>query len=237
MLAILFVRQILAYVEFEIGKIRTVVGTGEKGYAGAGGPAIECLIGEAYGCAFDINGNLYICDGRNHTVRRIDKVTQLITTVAGTGEAGYSGDGGPATQATMNNLYSLTVDTNGDIYIADRSNTTIRKVDSATGEPGYSRDGGLGTLAQMREPNDCFLDGNVGLLIADIQDHRIRRLNLDTEIMTTSAGDGEKLREGDDKPATEASLMGPGRFVWTAKATLTSPRERATGSERSMPTA
>ena len=74
MLALLFVRQILAYVEFEIGKIRTVVGTGEKGYAGAGGPAIECLIGEAYGCAFDINGNLYICDRRNHTVRRIDKV-------------------------------------------------------------------------------------------------------------------------------------------------------------------
>ena len=65
MLAILFVRQILAYVEFEMRKIRTLVGTGEKGYAGAGGPAIECLSGEAYGCAFDSNGNLYICDGRN----------------------------------------------------------------------------------------------------------------------------------------------------------------------------
>ena len=74
MLAILFVRQILAYVEFEIGKIRTVVGTGGEGYAGGGDPAIECLICEGYGCAFDINGNLYICDRRNHTVRRIDKV-------------------------------------------------------------------------------------------------------------------------------------------------------------------
>ena len=243
MLAILFVRQILAYVEFEIGKIRTVVGTGEKGYAGAGGPAIECLIGEAYGCAFDINGNLYICDGRNHTVRRIDKVTQVITTVAGTGEAGYSGDGGPATQATVNDLYSLTVDTDDDIYIVDRYNAAIRKVDSATGiistvagtgEPGYSRDGGPGTLAQIREPNDCFLDDNGGLLIADIPDPRIRRLALDTRIMTTFAGDGEK--------ATASGLpkrlsWARGRFVWTAKATLTSPRERATGSERSMPTA
>ena len=243
MLAILFVRQILAYVEFEIGKIRTVVGTGEKGYAGAGGPAIECLIGEAYGCAFDINGNLYICDGRNHTVRRIDKVTQLITTVAGTGEAGYSGDGGPATQATVNNRYSLTVDTNDDIYIVDRYNAAIRKVDSATGiistvagtgEPGYSRDSGPGTLAQIREPNDCFLDDNGGLFIADIPDPQIRRLVLDTGIMTTFAGDGEK--------ATASRLpkrlsWAPGRFVWTAKATLTSPRERATGSERSMPTA
>ena len=201
MLAILFVRQILAYVEFEIRKIRTVVGTGEKGYAGDGGSAIECLIGEAYGCAFDINGNLYICDGRNHTVRRIDKVTQVIITVVGTGGAGYSGDGGPATQATVNNLYSLTVDTNGDIYIVDRYNAAIRKVDSATGiistvagtrEPGYSRDGGPGTLAQMREPNVCFLDDNGGLLIADIPDPRIRRLDLDTGIMTTFAGDGEK---------------------------------------------
>ena len=230
MLAILFVRQILAYVEFEIRKIRTVVGTGEKGYAGDGGSAIECLIGEAYGCAFDINGNLYICDGRNHTVRRIDKVTQVITTVAGTGGAGYSGDGGPATQATVNNLYSLTVDTNGDIYIVDRYNAAIRKVDSANGiistvagtrEPGYSRDGGPGTLAQMREPNVCFLDDNGGLLIADIPDPRIRRLDLDTGIMTTCRG----RLEGNGKPATEASLMAPGRFVWTAKATPTSPRE------------
>ena len=213
MLAILFVRQILAYVEFEIGKIRTVVGTGEKGYAGAGGPAIECLIGEAYGCAFDINGNLYICDGRNHTVRRIDKVTQVITTEAGTGEAGYSGDGGPATQATVNDLYSLTVDTDDDIYIVGRYNAAIRKVDSATGiistvagtgEPGYSRDGGPGTLAQIREPNDCFLDDNGGLLIADIPDPRIRRLVLDTRIMTTFAGDGEK--------ATASRL--PKRLSW-----------------------
>lgn len=243
MLAILFVRQILAYVEFEIRKIRTVVGTGEKGYAGDGGSAIECLIGEAYGCAFDINGNLYICDGRNHTVRRIDKVTQVITTVAGTGGAGYSGDGGPATQATVNNLYSLTVDTNGDIYIVDRYNAAIRKVDSATGiistvagtrEPGYSRDGGPGTLAQMREPNVCFLDDNGGLLIADIPDPRIRRLDLDTGIMTTFAGDGEKSTAS---RLPKRLSWAPGRFVWTAKATPTSPRERATGSERSMPTA
>ena len=69
MLAILFVRQILAYVEFEIRKIRTVVVTGEEGYAGDGGRAIECLIGEASGCAFDIIGNLYISDGINHRVR------------------------------------------------------------------------------------------------------------------------------------------------------------------------
>ena len=80
---------------------------------------------------------------------------------------------------------------------------------AGTGEPGYGGDGGSGTLAQMREPNDCFLDGNGGLLIADIQDQRVRRLDLITGIITTFAGDGEKRREGDGKPATEASIMGP----------------------------
>jgi hypothetical protein len=205
-------------MEFEIGKIQTVVGTGEEGYAGDGGPALEALIGEAYGCAFDSDDNLYICDGRTHTVRRIDKTTQVITTVAGTGESGYSGDGGPATEATMDNLYSLTVDTNGDIYIVDRFNAAIRKVEAATGiittvagtgEPGYSGDGGPGPQAQMREPNDCFLDGKGGLLIADIQDQRVRRLDLNTGTITTFAGDGEKRRAGDGGPATEASVMGP----------------------------
>src|SRR5207247_3433176 len=92
-----------------------------------------------------------------------------------------------------------------------------RKVDAATGiittvagtgEPGHSGDGGPGGLAQLREPNDCFLDRKGGLLIADIQDQRIRRLDLRTAIMTTFAGNGEKRRTGDGKPATQASIMG-----------------------------
>jgi hypothetical protein len=201
----------------ERGKIQTVVGTGEGGYAGDGGPATQALIGEAYGCDFDTEGNLYISDGRNHTIRRIDKASGIITTVAGSGRQGYSGDGGPATAATLNNLYSLQVATNGDIYIVDRLNAAIRKVEAATGiittvagtgEPGYSGDGGPGVLAQLREPNDCFLDGKGSLLIADIQDQRIRRLDLKTGIITTFAGDGEKRRTGDGQPATRASIMG-----------------------------
>jgi sugar lactone lactonase YvrE len=202
---------------FEIGMIQTVVGTGEDGYSGDGGPATQARIGEAYGCTFDTKGNLYISDGRNHTIRRIDKGTGVITTVAGSGRQGYSGDGGPATAATLNNLYSLQVDTNGDIYIVDRLNAAIRKVDAGTGiittvvgtgEPGYGGDGGPGIRAQLREPNDCFLDGTGGLLIADIQDQRIRRLDLKTGVITTFAGTGEKQRAGDGKPATQASIMG-----------------------------
>src|SRR5262245_29999393 len=92
---------------FAIGIIQTVVGTGEGGYAGDGGPATQAVIGEAYGCAFDTAGNLYISDGRTHTVRRIDKDTGIITTVAGSGRQGYSGDGGLATEATLDTRYSL----------------------------------------------------------------------------------------------------------------------------------
>ena len=205
-------------MDFEIGKIQTVIGTGEEGYAGDGVLATLAQIGEAYGCAFDTQDNLYICDGRNHTIRRIDRNLWVITTVAGTGAAGYSGDGGPAIQATMDNIYSLVVDTNGDIYLADRLNAAVRKVDAATGiittvvgtgEPGYSGDGGPGPQAQIREPNDFCLDGKGSLLIVDILDQRVRRLDLKTGIITTFAGDGEKRRAGDGGHADEASVMGP----------------------------
>jgi sugar lactone lactonase YvrE len=200
-----------------IGIIQTVAGTGEKGYAGDGGLATQALMSEPFMCAFDTQGNLYVAEATNHCIRRIDKATGVITTVAGTGVVGYSGDGGPATRATMNQPYALQIDTNGDIYIVDRLNAVIRKVEAATGlittvagtgEPGSSGDGGPGTRAQLREPNDCFLDGRGGLLIADVQDQRIRRLDLRTGIITTFAGTGEKARAGDGRPATAASICG-----------------------------
>ncbi len=200
-----------------IGIIQTVAGTGEKGYAGDGGLATHALMSEPFMCAFDAQGNLYVAEATNHCVRRIAKATGVITTVAGTGVLGSSGDGGPATRATMNQPYALQIDTNGDIYIVDRLNAVIRQVEAltgiittvaGTGEPGSSGDGGPGTRAQLREPNDCFLDGRGGLLIADIQDQRIRRLDLRTGMITTYAGTGEKARAGDGRPATAASIFG-----------------------------
>ena len=197
--------------------ITTFAGTGEPGYSGDNGPAGSATLREPFMCDFDSKGNLYVCEARNHTVRKIDITTKTITTVAGTGESGYSGDGGPATSATMNEPYSLQIDTNGDIYIVDRLNAAVRKVDSVTGtittvagtgEPGYSGDGGPGEHAQMREPNDCFLTNSRGLLIADIQDQRIRHLDLSSGIITTFAGNGEKVRGGDGLSAVEASIFG-----------------------------
>ena len=199
------------------GIIQTIAGTGEAGYSGDGGPATAAVLREPFMCAFDPAGNLVFSESRNYCVRRIDAQTGVITTLVGDGQAGYSGDGGPAAQARLYEPYSLTVDNNGDIYIVDRLNAAVRKVDGATGiistvagtgEPGYGGDGGPGTLAQLREPNDCYLDGRGGLLIADIQDQRIRRLDLDTGIITTFAGNGEKVRAGDGLPATQASILG-----------------------------
>jgi NHL repeat len=199
------------------GGIHTIAGTGAKGYAGDGGPALQALLNEPFMCAFDAAGNLFVAEATNHCVRRIDTATGVITTVAGTGNPGYSGDGGLATRATLNQPYSVQLDTNGDMYIVDRLNAVIRKVDAVTGlittvagtgEPGSSGDGRPGPLAQLREPNDCVLDGRGGLLIADVQDQRIRRLDVRSGIITTFAGTGEKARTGDGRPAVAASILG-----------------------------
>ena len=202
---------------YQPGVIATVAGTGGRGYSGDGGPAPAALLSEPFMCTFDAAGNLYIAEAMNHCVRRVDAITGVITTIAGTGAEGYSGDGGPATTATFNQPYSLQVDANGDVYVVDRLNFVIRRIDAATGiittvagtgESGYGGDRGPGTQAQFREPNDCFLDGRGGLLIADVQDQRIRRLDLASGVIATFAGNGEKQRSGDGRPATEAAILG-----------------------------
>lgn len=202
---------------FQRGIITRVAGTGERGYQGDGGPAAGALLSEPFMCAFDPAGNLYIAEATNHCIRCVDGDSGVIVTIAGTGEPGYSGDGGPATQATFNQPYSLQVDSNGDVYVVDRLNYVIRKIDGATGiittvagtgEAGYGGDGGPATQAQFREPNDCFLDGRGGLLITDIQDQRVRRLDLPSGIITTFAGNGARERSGDGRPALEAGILG-----------------------------
>ena len=204
--------------EYHSATIRTAVGTGEAGYAGDGGPAVRATLREPFMCDFDAAGNLFFCEARNHIVRRVDAATGIVVTVAGAGEAGYAGDGGPAVHATLNEPYSLAVDdADGSIYIVDRLNAAVRRVDGATGfistvagtgEAGYAGDGGPGVRAMLREPNDCFLDGRGGLLIADIQDQRIRRLDLASGLIDTFAGNGAKARSGDGMPARQASILG-----------------------------
>ena len=202
----------------EKGIIRTVLGNGSEGWDGDGGPAIAAACQTPYACEFDPQGNMVVCMGRHHRIRRMDAHTGMITLIAGTGEAGYAGDGGPADEALINQPYGLAIDGNGDMYFAQRFDPAVRMIDgrtgiittvAGTGEFGYSGDGGPGYEAMLREPNDLHLDARGGLLIADIQDQRVRRVDLATGIITTFAGTGEKSRDGDGKHRTEASLMGP----------------------------
>src|SRR5262245_25395806 len=203
------------------GPIETVAGTGKAGFTGDGGKAIEALLNQPFHCDF-LGGSLFIAEANNHCVRKVDLKTGTISTVAGTGQKGYTGDGGPATKATFNEPYAVVAEGNGDLYVVDRLNAVVRKVDAkgtvttvaGTGEKGYSGDGGKGTEAMLREPNDCCLDGQGGLLIADVADWRIRRLDLKTGLISTFAGTGkpsgkvDRSQIGDGGPAVMAVVVG-----------------------------
>ena len=170
--------------------ITTAVGTGERGFAGDGGPAIHALLNGPFDVAFDTDGNLYFSDTFNHRIRRVDARTGIITTCAGSGEAGYSGDGGAATRAGLNEPYGIAIDRAANVYIADRHNHCVRRVEGASGmittlagngATGFSGDGGPASRAGMVEPNGLALDPAHGrLFIADVADHRVRVVDLDT---------------------------------------------------------
>jgi sugar lactone lactonase YvrE len=201
-----------------VGVMETMAGTGEGGYSGDGGPAAQAKLREPFGVEVDARGDFLICDMANHCIRKIDGRTGTIRTVAGSGQKGDGGDGGPATQARMNEPYGLAVDRDGTYYIVDRLNARIRRVDgksgilttiAGTGQAGYSGDGGPGTQAQLSEPNGICLDGRGNLFIADVRGQRVRKVRLDTGAISTAAGTGERKDAGDGGPATVAAVNGP----------------------------
>ena len=182
---------------------------------GDGDPAIEVPLRFPTGAAADGAGNLYIADQQNHRIRKVD-LLGVITTIAGTGERGFAGDDDPAAQAQLNNPAGVVVDSAGNLYIADRENQRIRRVDSmgtittiaGTGVRGFSGDGGPATEAQISSPNDVTVDGAGNLYIADTQNHRMRKVDSGGTI-TTLAGTGVRGFGGDGGPATEAQLNSP----------------------------
>jgi sugar lactone lactonase YvrE len=198
--------------------ITTAVGTGERGYGGDGAPAARALLNGPFDVGFDTDGNLYFSDTFNHRIRRVDARTEIITTVAGCGEAGYSGDGGPAARARFNEPYGIAVDKAANIYIADRHNHCVRRVDGITGvvttfagngSSGFGGDDGAASRAGMVEPNGLALDpGQNRLFIADVADHRVRVVDLTSGIIWTLAGTGEAEHSGDGGPATGAGIHG-----------------------------
>ena len=197
------------------GMMTRYAGSGESGFSGDGGPAIKANFKTPAGLAFDPEGNLYIADRENHRVRKID-TSGNISTFAGIGKAGFSGDGGPAVRAKLNLPSGLATDKKGNLFISDRSNDRIRVVDkkgvirtyAGSGVAGFQGDAGPALKAQLDKPFGIALDEAENLYIADRNNNRVRKVSPEG-IITTVAGDGGFFFMGDNGPAYRASVAAP----------------------------
>jgi sugar lactone lactonase YvrE len=205
-------------VDAATGRLTVVAGTGQSGYSGDGGPATEAALFAPQGLALDSAGNLFIADTSNHRVRRVDAVTGSISTWAGTGVGSYNGDSGPATSIMLLNPTGLAMDSSDNLYIADRFNNRIRKVDprggylvtvAGTGNAQFSGDGGPATSAGIHWPAGIAVDAPGNLFISDTGNHRIRKVDATSGRIETIAGSGSYGYSGDDGPATSANLFHP----------------------------
>ncbi len=194
--------------------ISTVAGSGTVGYSGDGGAAISANLNSPLAIALDPAGNLYIADQQNNRVRKVTP-NGTITTIAGTGVAGFSGDGGLAISAKLNIPTNVFVDTTGNIFIADQFNNRVRKIDTngiittfaGSNTQGYCGDGAAATSACLNGPLDVVADASGNVYICEVGNGRIRKVT--NGIITTVAGNGGGNETGDGGPATSASVPGP----------------------------
>ncbi len=198
------------------GVISTVAGTGTWGFSGDGGPGTAAQLNSPNGVATDAAGNLYIADSGNNRIRRVT-AAGIISTIAGNGTPGFSGDGGAATAAQLNYPWGLGVDSAGNVYIADSGNNRIRRVTAAgiistiagNGTLGFSGDGGSATAAQLNFPWGVGVDSAGNVYIADTYNHRVRKITAATGVISTVAGNGTQGFSGDGDLAIAAELFYP----------------------------
>jgi streptogramin lyase len=211
--------------------IETIAGTGKPENNGDRGQALKLNVGDPFGVEIGPDGALYICEVRNHRVLRLDMRSGELTTVAGNGTKGYSGDGGPATKAQLNEPYEVRFDRAGNMLFVEMQNQLVRKVDAKTGTistiagngtKGYGGDNGPATVAQLNTPHSIALDAADNLYIADIANHRIRKVDAKTGIINTIAGNGERQPPLDGQTAAGKPMIGPralfvdGEALWIA---------------------
>jgi DNA-binding beta-propeller fold protein YncE len=197
--------------------ISTFAGTGVPGYAGDGGLATNAQLNNPFDLTFDAGGNLIFSDTFNHCIRRIEAGTGMISTVAGIGLRGFDGDGGAATAARFNEPYGVVSDPAGSIYVADRLNHCVRRIDGGTGRIETLAGEGLG----LREPNGLAFDATGKLLyIADVTGHRVWLCDVAVGVFVTCAGTGLGEHSGDGGLAIAASLFGPRAVAVTPDGSL-----------------
>jgi RHS repeat-associated protein len=213
------------------GIITTIAGNGKieadgyGGFSGDGGPATEARLNYPNEVIRDSVGNIYIADVGNYRIRKVD-TSGAITTVAGNGLPGFSGDGGPATQALLNYPWAIAVDSADNLYITDNRSHRIRKVDASgiittvagNGSPGFSGDGGPATQAQLSSPSAVLVDSTSNIFIADAGNYRIRKVNT-SGVITTVAGNGLRESSGDGRTAALASVF-PGDLAQDSGGTM-----------------
>jgi gliding motility-associated-like protein len=203
------------------GLIWTVAGSDTYGHAGDGGPGINAQFQSTYDVCKDAFNNLYVTEWGGHYIRKIAANSGVVTTIAGTGAGGYSGDGGPATAAMINRPQGIYCDAAGNIYFADTYNSRVRKITVATGiittvagngTTSHSGDGGLAVNAGTPYPVDVSIDGAGNIYFIEVFSSntcRVRKIQLATGIVTTVAGMSSYAHSGDGGPATSASLFDP----------------------------
>ncbi len=204
-------------VSASTGLITTVAGSGAQGNSGDGASAISASFWYINGIAVDGAGNLFIADTYNYRIRKVTKSNGVISTIAGSGVADFSGDGGPATNAGLNAPFDVGVDSAGNVYVVDTANNRIRKVSVATGvittiagngEENFSGDNGAATNARLNAPSGVAIDSVGNIYVADEKNNRVRMVTT-AGVITTVAGNGSFSFSGDGGPATSAGLRNP----------------------------
>jgi streptogramin lyase len=201
------------------GTIETIVGSGQAGFAGDGGPAAYAMLKEPYEIRFDREGNLFIVERLNHTVRKVAAKTGVISTVAGTGKPGFNGDGGPGKDAQLNEPHSIQLDPAGNLYICDIKNHRIRKIDAATGvittfsgngQPKMAADGSAFANASLNGPRALDFDADGNLWLALREGNAVYKFDMKAGTLHHVAGVGGKPGHmGDGGQAKRAVLGGP----------------------------
>lgn len=200
------------------GTLEARAGTGKTGYSGDGGPASAATFHQPHEIRFDAAGNLFISDMGNHAIRRMDAKTGVITTVAGTGKPGYSGDGGPASQAQLNNPISIQLGPDGGLFICDIGNHVVRRMNpktgtistvAGTGRPGPTPDGAPIVGTPLNGPRSLDFDAQGNLWLVTREGNQVFHFDLTAGRIHHVAGTGAKGFTGNGGPAKEATLSGP----------------------------